>query len=249
MDVLVENETPISISGISTTGVPEIIPGPGTTTLAVTFSAPSDATSSPPLPVTFNWRVPSPDGDVTGTLGLNIVTDPASRVYRINGTGGDLNLARAGDVECSHAEVTISAGGPWSFVGSLHDHGTLQGDKFGIAFACNFFKLNANGTSADGFVSPRVLGTLGAVIGGSRDRNFSVSGGSHFIIENYHVVHQYRISATLQATASNIFKDIVDAIEKFFDGLKPPNVPNVNIVTFCMDPDGEPVDCESGPTS
>jgi hypothetical protein len=79
MDVLVENEAPISISGISTTGVPEIIRGHGTTTLAVTFSAPSEATSTPPLPVTFHWRVPSPDGDVTGTLGLNIVTDPASR--------------------------------------------------------------------------------------------------------------------------------------------------------------------------
>jgi hypothetical protein len=246
MDIGVDNRAPVSITGIRTDGVPEIVRGPGTTTLPVTFTAPKTATTSAPLPVTFGWRVPSPDGDATGTVGLNIVTDPAQRVYRINEPGGDLNLARAGDVECSHAEVMISASGPWTFNGSLHDHGTIQGDKFGIAFGCKFFNRNAVAPAPNGFVSPRILGTLGAVIGGSRDRNFSISGGSPFIIANWHDVLEQGISVTLQATSSNIFKDIVDAIEKFFQSLKPPDIPVINAPTICLDPDGTPVNCETG---
>jgi len=242
-------EMDIKIGGDSSriiiTGFEETIPGPGTTTIPIHITAPPDGASDTPVRITFDWRVPSPDGDVSGQLVLNIVIDPASHVYRINEPGGELNLPQSGDVECSHAEVTLSANGTWSFTGSLHDHGTLQGDKFGIAFACNFFKRDAQPTEESDFRSPRVIGTLGAVFGGSRDRNFSVSNTRQFLIDNWHDVLQAGIVVTLQATGSNVFKDIIDAIDKFFDSLTPPDV-TIKSPTICLDPDNQPVDCDSG---
>jgi hypothetical protein len=100
----------------------------------------------------------------------------------INVPGG-IQLARAGDVEVSHAKVLLRSNGDWAISGSLHDHGTLVGDDFVLNFTALFTVTGSDGVTR-GFSAPLIIGRLGAVFGPSRDFNFRSVGNNAFLQQN-----------------------------------------------------------------
>ena len=168
----------------------------------------------------------------------------------INVPGG-IQIGRAGDVEISHAKVTLVGDGTWSFSGSLHDHGTLVGDNFALLFCANFTLKGPDGITR-GFCSPSIIGQLGAVFGPSRDFNFAAQGVDPFIQDNWQNIAETGIHVFLHASAAadQPFSDLFGALKKdvqaFLKAIS--GAPDVQVsVSGCFDAEGNIVDCDAGP--
>jgi hypothetical protein len=137
----------------------------------------------------------------------------------INVPGG-IQLARAGDVEVSHAKVLLRSNGDWAISGSLHDHGTLVGDDFVLNFTALFTVTGSDGVTR-GFSAPLIIGRLGAVFGPSRDFNFRSVGNNAFLQQNWQKISEMGIRVHLHASAAGDqpFSDLISAARKDIEAL------------------------------
>jgi hypothetical protein len=156
----------------------------------------------------------------------------------INVPGG-IQLARAGDVEVSHAKVLLRSNGDWTISGSLHDHGTLVGDDFVLNFTALFTVTGPDGVRR-GFSAPLIIGRLGTVFGPSRDFNFRSVGNDAFLRQNWQKISEMGIGVFLHASAAGDqpFSDLISAARKDIEAIF-----SSPVEQECRDTEGNAVPC------
>jgi hypothetical protein len=181
-------------------------------------------------------------GNLSAPFTLRDFINGRSITIGINVPGG-IQLARAGDVEVSHAKVLLRSNGEWTLSGSLHDHGTLVGDDFVLNFTALFTVTGPDGVRR-GFSAPLIIGRLGAVFGPSRDFNFRSVGNNSFLQQNWQKISEMGIAVFLHASAAGDqpFSDLISAMKKDIDAIA--SSPSEEV---CRDTQGNQVPCGPRP--